>query len=207
MMTNNIRKNNHVYTLKNWRLEKTFYGLIVHGMVYNNPKFKNGYDIHTSPVLSFETGETEHFAHTLNSIYSLPVNSHTGNEDMQELLDNIESDKQKAFACAEKLLSEGDCLFFEYNVFYRTNKGIICLNHQSVPHQYVSYKYESDDFELCSYTTDTFTVRFNEHYSSCALYELSFYNKYLKKNDYRFFDISKNNIPFRRLQHEQFLPF
>lgn len=206
MMIDNLNSDNRIYTLEDWELVKKYCDYIAYGRVYNNRKFINGHRIHTSPVIRFETGETEYYIHTLNSVYLLPMDSYIGSEDMQKFFTDIETHKARAFACAEKLLSEGDCLFSEYNVFYRTSEGVISLDYQKIPHQYVSYKYEKDGFELCAYSAHGFDVSFNASYSNCALYEISFFNNSFKKSDYKCCNSIKNHN-LQEVQCDQSVPF
>lgn len=195
-----------IYKLEEWFIEKTNSGCWAHGIVYNNPKFRKGKKICTSVILKIETGKTEYFAHTLNSIYSLPMDSYVGDQDVQEIINHISEQNQRALDCAEKLLSEGDCLFFEYRVFYKTSEGIIRLPCQTDPdHQYKSYVYEKDDFELRVSRMGKFTVKFNEAHKKCALYQISFYNVYFEKTDYLAADMTKTNTT--EVNYEQTLPF
>lgn len=206
MINYNSTNDPNIFTLEKWYINQTDYGCLAHGKVYNNPKFRKGKNIHTSTILKIEKGETEYFIHTLNSVYALPMDSHTGNEDMEEIFNYISLQLKRAVNCAEKLLSEGDSLFFDYNVFYRTPTGIITLPHQKSPDSgYIRYIYENDGFELQFYNIGIYTVKFNEAHRKGALYDLSFTRKYLKKTDYLAADMT--NERNAGVYYEQSLPF
>lgn len=68
-----------MYTLKNWVLSKRWaikdeeYAT---GFVYNNPKFKDGTDIHTSHIINKEVLDTGYKITTFSgSVYFLPFDN------------------------------------------------------------------------------------------------------------------------------------
>ena len=67
-----------IFTLKNWYLEEhgrkeedSVYWM-AHGNVYGNPRFSEGYKIHTSEIRKIVVEETYLDVHTRNSVYRLP---------------------------------------------------------------------------------------------------------------------------------------
>lgn len=188
-------KKGRVYTLENWNITTANCGSFqAHGKVYKNPKFKKETDIYTSTILEIESEEAEYLIHTLNSVYRLPMESYVGNEDMQTIVDDFYAQNRRAMDCAEKLLSEGDCLFFNYKVFYNTGKGIISLPFTKPSDTfYVKYIYADNGFELYVYDNGYCTVEFDENHRKCALYKLAFYGAYITKSDYIAIDTNTHN--------------
>lgn len=154
------------YELKNWKIESIGEeeNYFAWGNVYNNPRFPEGYYIHTSIIVNITECSDGYEVQTNNSVYFLGKgNSFIGNEqssdeeceNMRKHIAIFNEKKQRMFRIAEKLLSPGDVMIYKSNtVLYSSPNGIVLLD-KDASHEdeygLISYSYCADPDSECSF--------------------------------------------------------
>lgn len=154
------------YELKNWKVdidgeEDNYFAW---GNVYNNPRFSEGYYIHTSIIVNITECSGGYEVQTKNSVYflrkgnSFHSNYHScvGEYDHMQKLIAIFADRQQSmFRIAERLLSPGDAMIYRFNtVLYSSPNGIVVLDKdKSHENEYglTVYSYCADPDSACSF--------------------------------------------------------
>lgn len=128
------------FELKNWKIdivgeEENYFAW---GNVYNNPKFPQGYYIHTSMIANITECSDGYEVQTNNSVYflgkgnSFNINEQGSDEECENMRKQIvifNEKKQRMFRIAEKLLSPGDAMIYKFNtVLYHSPNGIVLLD-------------------------------------------------------------------------------
>ena len=172
-----------MFILKNWHISNNYDRYNCYGNVYNNPRFYEGENIHTSPLLKLEEKEDGYIAHTFNSEYFLPKDAYKSPDNTQDIIAEFQARYQSAFRAAEKLLKVGDSLIFFFSVFYRTNSGIIKLEPHKKEKDLISFEYECDGFELLADIHGNYIVETATESTDNSLYILSVNLVYLRSRE------------------------
>lgn len=154
------------YELKNWKIDTVGKdeNYFAWGNVYNNPRFSEGYNIHTSMIVNITERSDGYEVQTNNSVYFLGKgNSFNSNEQssyeeceyMRKLIGIFEEKNQRMFRIAEKLLSPGDVMIYKIDtILYSSPNGIVLLKKDtSHVEEYglTVYSYCADPDSECSF--------------------------------------------------------
>ena len=154
------------YELKNWKIDivGADENYFAWGNVYNNPKFSEGYFIHTSMIVNITESSDGYEVRTNNSVYflgkgnSFHSTDHSCDEEceyMRKLIGIFEEKNQRMFRIAEKLLSPGDVMIYKNNtILYSSPNGIVLLDKDASPEEEYGltvYSYSADSVSECSF--------------------------------------------------------